>query len=338
MKKAMTVLGAVEADQLGHVLPHEHILWAFPDLGLQPMYPELVDQKISLEILGKLRRHIWSCKDNLRLDEPQVALEEIASFKQNGGGTIVDVTPIDRRLDVQAVVEISRQTGVHIVLGTGYYVQVGHPQELATFPLEEIARRLLEELLVGIQGTSIKAGLIGEIGVSSPMTPDEAKVLRAATRVQRQTGAPLSVHQYGGNELIQIDALLTQEGVPAESVILCHMSTATEEQRLWAAERGYYVELDDFGNEYYTDALAGVITRDPNRIRMVKELIAHGHLYRILISNDVALKMLLKRYGGWGYEHIKVNIKPFMLREGIPPKAVDSLLYYNPARAIAYFT
>jgi phosphotriesterase-related protein len=168
------------------------------------------------------------------------------------------------------------------------------------------------------------------------MHPEEDKVLRAAARAHQRTGALVSVHQYGGNEIKLIDTILVQEGVSPDKVILCHMDSADQELRFWAAGRGYYIEIDGFGNEYYTDALAGAITRDPDRIKMVKALIERGHLRQVLISNDIALKMLLKRYGGWGYEHIKLNIKPFMLREGIPPKAVDSMLYYNPMRAIAY--
>jgi len=335
MQKAMTVHGPVAADELGHILPHEHILMEFPDLGQKPKYPELWDEKISLKILGRLRRDIWSCKDNLRLNEPDVMQQEVASFKQHGGGTIVDVTPIGLKRQAPAVAEIARQTGVHILVGTGYYIQAGHPNQVATLSVDDITRWMVREVTVGIDETSIRAGIIGEIGISS-MTPDEAKVLRAAARAQRETGAPLSVHQFGGNELLQIDAILREEDVSPTSVILCHMSSVTAEQCLWAAERGYYIEFDCFGNEYYTDPLAGIITRDPDRIRMIKELIARGHLRQILISNDIALKILLKKYGGWSYEHLIVNIKPLMLREGLPPKAIDTMMYYNPMRVIAY--
>jgi len=336
MKKAMTVLGPVEADQLGHILPHEHILMEFPELNIPPMYPELVEKKVTIDMLGKLRRHIWSCKDNLCLDQPEIAQQEISSFKRSGGGTIVDVTPVGLGRSVSAVAEISRNTGVHIVAGCGFYIQVGHPAEIRDLSAQEIARRLVKEVEEGIEGTGIRAGIIGEVGVSSPMHPDEEKVLRGAVQAHLQTGAPLSIHQHGGNEIKQIHQILQQEGVSPQGVILSHMGSAGHELRWWAAGQGYYIEIDCFGNEYYLDALAGVIVRDPERVKTVKELIEKGYLRQILISNDVALKMLWKKYGGWSYEHILVNIKPFMLRQGIPPKAVDTMIYYNPMRVIAY--
>jgi phosphotriesterase-related protein len=336
MKKAMTILGPVPADQLGHILTHEHILSDVPDCGLQPLYPELLDHKVTIDILGKLRRDIWSCKDNLRLDEPEVSLQEVASFKAKGGGTLVDVTSVGLKRDIRGVAEIARATSVHVVGGTGFYIHSGHPAYVARQAADELAARMIAEIQEGIEGTGMRAGIIGEIGISSPIHPDEEKVLHAALRAQRATGAPLSIHQWGGQSLEKIDALVQEEGVSPANIILCHLTTVSQEQRFWAAERGYYLGIDSFGHEYYTDALAGKILQDPGRIQMVKDLIERGHLRQILLSNDLGLKMLQKKYGGWGYEHILVNIKPFMLRMGIPPKAIDTLLYYNPARLMAY--
>jgi len=336
MKKAMTILGPVPADQLGHILTHEHILSDVPDWGIQPLYPELLDHKVTIDILGKLRRDIWSCKDNLRLDESEVSRQEVASFKAKGGGTLVDVTSVGLKRDVHRVAEIARATGCHVVAGTGFYIHSGHPAYVAQETVEELAGWMISEIQEGIEGTGMRAGIIGEIGISSPVHPDEEKVLRAALRTQRATGAPLSIHQWGGQCLDEIDALVQGEGVSPSNVILCHLTTVTEEQRFWAADRGYYLGIDSFGNEFYSDALAGKILQDPGRIEMVKKLIEQGYLRQVMVSNNLGLKMLQKKYGGWGYEHVLVNIKPFMLRMGLPPKAIDTLLYYNPARLIAY--
>jgi Predicted metal-dependent hydrolase with the TIM-barrel fold len=336
MKKAMTVLGPIEGKKLGHVLPHEHILMKFPESNGKHMYPELADKKVAMEFLGKIRRDIWSCRDNLVLDDANAAREEVTSFRQKGGGTIVDVTTIGLSRNIKAIRKIAEDTGVNIIAGTGYYSHTGHPEEVGKLSIEELATVMFKEIREGIEDTGVKAGIIGEIGVSTPIHPQEEKVLRAAARTHKRTGAPLSIHQFGGGTLDEIDEILAEEEVEPAGVILCHMCSASGEQRLWAAEKGYYVEIDGFGNEYYSDALAGIIQRDPDRIQMVRELCEKGYVKRVLVSNDVALKILTKKYGGWGYEHIIANIKPFMLRSGVPAKAVDSIIYYNPARAVAY--
>jgi phosphotriesterase-related protein len=336
MKKAMTVLGPLNEDRLGHILPHEHFLMKFPETGIVPLYPDLLDQKVTMDMLGRLRRHIWTCRDNMRLDDEDTAAQETASFKSHGGGTIVDVTSMGLGRNMRSILEIAHKTDVNIIAGTGWYTAASHSTAVSEATVETLQRWMVDEVTVGIEGTPARAGIIGEIGISTIANADEEKVLRAAARAHRETGAPLSVHQTKGHELKWIDSVLVGEGVRPENVILCHMCSTDSVSRLWAADRGYYTEIDSFGHEYFIDVMAGVTTRDPDRVEMVKELIGKGHLRQVLISNNVSLKMLLKKYGGWGYEHIIVNMKPFMLRAGIPPKAVDTMIYYNPARVVAY--
>jgi phosphotriesterase-related protein len=335
MKKAMTVTGPVPVDRLGHILPHEHILMEFPPYDRQVLYPEISGEKVSLQIFGKLQRSYWSCKDNLRLDDVQVATEEVAAFGRSGGGTIVEMTNVGLKRDIKAIAQISRGTGVNIVVGTGYYVQIAHPQEVASRSVDEIAAWMVSEVTQGIEDSGVRAGIIGEIGISN-LHPDEAKTLRAAARAHHATGAPISIHQVGGQEIPGIDAILREEGVQPGQVILCHMSSADTDHQRWALEHGYNVEFDDFGNEFYDDALIGSIVRDLERVRALKAWIDAGYLGQLLVSHDICLKMLLKTYGGWGYDHLLLNVAPLMLREGIAPETVRALLYTNPMQRIAY--
>ena len=336
MKKAMTINGLLEADKLGHILPHEHIIMEFPNWGYNRLYPELENKKVTMDILGKLKRDVWSCDDNLRLDEKDIMIEEILSFKKQGGSTIIDATTLGLGRDVKTVSEIAYKTGVNIIVGTGYYINSGHPKEVGEKSISQLESWMVEEVTKGIDGTKIRAGFIGEIGMSNPIHPDEEKVLRAALRAHRETGAPVSIHQFGEEVLRKIDSIILEEGVSPNKVILCHMGSHTLEMCIWAASKGYYVEIDSFGDELYSNALAGQITRDNDSIRLVKILINNGYLKQILISSDICVKILLKKYGGWGYEHIIKHIKPFMLREGISQKAIDSMIYYNPMEVIAY--
>ena len=56
--------------------------------------------------------------------------------------------------------------------------------------VEEIVRDCTE----GVGTTGVKAGIIGEIGVSWPMSESERLSLEAAVEAQTRTGTPLSVH------------------------------------------------------------------------------------------------------------------------------------------------
>ena len=56
------------------------------------------------------------------MDDPTLAVAELAEYKRAGGGTLVDCTTAGIRLDPAHLVGISRDSGVKIVCGTGFYV------------------------------------------------------------------------------------------------------------------------------------------------------------------------------------------------------------------------
>jgi phosphotriesterase-related protein len=64
-------------------------------------------------------------------------------------------------------------------MGTGYYVHQYHPAETEELSEEGVAERLVRDIVEGVPG-GIKAGVIGEVGNSTPMHPLERKALRAA--------------------------------------------------------------------------------------------------------------------------------------------------------------
>ncbi len=53
-------------------------------------------------------------------------------------------------------------------------------------PEGDIAEAIVRDIEVGVDGSDIRAGIIGEVGCSWPMHPDEAKSLRASARAQRE--------------------------------------------------------------------------------------------------------------------------------------------------------
>ena len=60
-------------------------------------------------------------------------------------------------------------------------------------------------------------------------------------------------------------------------------------------------------------------------------MIDDGYLGQVLLSCDLCLKQLMHKYGGWGYDHVLVNIVPMMEDEGITAEQIRTLLVENPA-------
>ena len=89
------------------------------------------------------------------------------------------------------------------------------------------------------------------MGVSPTFSVQEQKVLRAACVVQKERRLPMFIHLPGfvryANRVL--DIVLTEQAVPPEAVVLCHMDPSGNDPsyQLSVAERGVWVEFDMIG-------------------------------------------------------------------------------------------
>ena len=177
---------------------HEHVFIDFVCMYSPPEEAHAADQlaesKVGLENLGWVRYDPFRNKDNLELLDEQMAIYEIGLFKSAGGATIVDATTIGMGRNPQALVNVANATGVNIVMGAGHYVDMVHPGDMDDRSEEQLASQMIEEVTVGVDGTTVRAGIIGELGCSWPLTKNESKVLRASASAQRETGAAILIH------------------------------------------------------------------------------------------------------------------------------------------------
>ncbi|HXW77866.1 MAG TPA: hypothetical protein VEJ84_00125, partial [Acidimicrobiales bacterium] len=201
-KTVQSVTGAVPVENLGTVLSHEHLFidltshWQPTDGDDPGPRPGGAgpDGGFGWGSVGSLRRNPFGQVDNLIIDDLQATTEEVAKFRDLGGTTIVDLTPPDIGRDVVSLKAVAEATGLQIVCGSGHYIFLAHPERIAGADVGLLTDELLAELEVGIDGTGIRSGVIGEIGTSNPIHPDEEKVLRAAARAHRQADVPIVVH------------------------------------------------------------------------------------------------------------------------------------------------
>jgi phosphotriesterase-related protein len=338
----MTVQGPIDADRLGVVSPHEHLL-----IDIRNQFTPfaaasrraLSEKPVSLGNLDALSRNPYAVQDNLVLNDVALAEQELLRFKRAGGDTVVEATSIGIGRDPEALLGISRATGINIIAGCGYYTADTHPSDMPQRMIAEIRDEILADLTTGIDGTRIRAGVIGEIGTSAEILPDEHKTLLAAAEAQRETGVGIIVHTYPWSQRgLDATAVLTESGVPPGKVAINHVDVEIDLdycKRL--CDTGVFIEFDNFGKEYYIDRrdrgfAGGIFARDVERVQAIKALVDAGYLDHILMANDVCLKTLLHRYGGWGYDHVLTHIVPMLLDDGLTEAQLDVLLRGNPAR------
>lgn len=256
--KVMTVAGPICVDQMGVTLMHEHILNDCRCWWHQPKTPErqyLAEGFVCMEILGELRQDPFVNKHNITLDDEPLAITELMDFAKAGGKTVVEPTCQGIGRNPLALRRIAKASGLNIVMGAGYYLASSHPAKVAEMTMKAIADEIVHEALVGVDGTDVKIGLIGEIGVSSDFTAEEEKSLRAAAQAQLRTGLPLMVHLPGwyrlGHKVLDIAA---EEGADLRHTVLCHMNPSHDDLTYQGelASRGAFIEYDMIGMDFST--------------------------------------------------------------------------------------
>jgi len=337
-----TVLGPVAPGDLGITLPHEHLLI---DLGPRFVDPPdeagraLARQPLALANLAWVRRNYLSNLDNIVLDDENLAIAEARLFRDAGGGTIVDASSIGIRRDPAALQRISRATGLHVVAATGFYTEDFHAPEMTVRSEDDLTAEIVRDLDEGIGESGVRAGIIGEVGCSWPLHPNERKSLRAAGRAQAETGAPISIHP-GRNPAAPFEILdvLAGAGADLRRVVMGHIERTelSHDDLLRLAATGCYLEYDWFGETQSMHPTGPVnVPSDTERIDQIQLLLREGHGAQVLASHDVCMKTRLASHGGAGYAHLLRSVTGWMRAKGMTDDDIDQVLIANPRRMLA---
>jgi phosphotriesterase-related protein len=330
-----TVLGPIDPSELGRTNMHEHLL-IDARVWLDPPREDLpADQKVTLENLGFVRWNLCSLEDNLLIDDPELAVAELAPVKAAGGSGVVDLTVLGIGRRPADLIEISRRTGLHVMVGCGFYVNDSHPAWVEERSVDELAGFLEGELTDGIDDTGILPALIGEIGTSDPITEREWRVMTAAGRAGARTGAAVNVHlDPRGEHALAVLHVLVAEGMTPDRVIFSHMDEHLDrEYHRSVARSGAVLEYDTFGSEFYF----GDLFKDPSdleRMDYVDMLVAEGFERQLVFSSDVWVKAAMRAYGGMGYDHVLRRIVPALGNRGISEAVLDTILIETPRRLL----
>jgi phosphotriesterase-related protein len=336
------VNGNLDPSQLGKTMTHEHLLWdQIVWWGGDPEELSLraaIHQPISMEMLGQVFYQPHRYLDNIQQFDVDLAISEAAYLKKAGCSSLVDVTSLGLGRDPMALAAISSATGLNIIMGSGYYQSSLMPAEMQTWSKEQHAAQIVDEFENGVKYTGIRPGVIGEIGMNDLNDPRDINRLKAAGLAQKTTGAPLYIHPIMLEQKDhQILDILESEGTDLTKVVLCHCDPTLmyPDYHHSLAQRGAYIEYDQFGLEFIVADWIW-LPRDIDRIHAICKQIEMGGLERILVSQDVAFKTSLVKYGGGGYGHILRDLVPHMRHAGITEKQLQTIMVENPARLLGF--
>lgn len=294
-----TVNGEIEPTELGITMSHEHLC---------------ID-------LSRIRKN----HDSTFGYEP-VVINEIMQAKAYNVKTFVEVSSHDMGRNPIALQKLSKECDIHIIAATGCYLDEYHSDAIKAMSIDDIATMFITDLTKGMDGTSIKAGVIGEVASSEIMSASEQKVLRGAARAANSVGCAITTHcQMGklGNE--QADIFL-QEHVRADKVILGHIDLSDDiDYMVELMEKGFNIGFDTIGKEQYLT--------DTKRAKNIVCLINKGYGDKLVLSQDISRTSYFHTTQGClGYCSVMEKFIPMLRELGVQERKITNMLVDNPQR------
>jgi|WetSurMetagenome_2_1015567.scaffolds.fasta_scaffold184891_1 phosphotriesterase-related protein len=306
-----TLKGLVSAKRLGRTLMHEHILFG-------------------------------NIPAELRAASIDFAVKLLEAAAKAGIETLVDLTPFR---DIQLYREVAARTKIKIVASTGFYLRNRVPAWMAEMDDEkQMEERMTREVVEGIDGSGIRAGMIKVAAGNTPYSDWEKKVYQAAARVQKALGTPIATHAVD-KPREQFD-LLVKAGANPKRLFFSHVETVAGwggrdrnqmlQEYLSIAREGGYLLFNNFGQNYYTPW--------DDMLFLMRAIFDQGHGNHLLISIDCNWEWKKEKIvfeaedepfldpnaSKRTYAYMMTDVVPAMLKAGFSKKEMDLLLIHNP--------
>jgi phosphotriesterase-related protein len=307
MPQVETVLGPIDASQLGVILSHEHVL-----VGM-----------------GEDNHHYpW------RFDWPktrEVSVRELSEAKAGGVDTIIDLTTPDLGRDIDFVRDVAQASGMNVVVATGIWRDV--PRSFWARDLDEIADIFVREIEVGIGNTQVKAGAIKVANDMDGVTPEGERILRGAARALKRTGCPISTHHWAPEQVgrRQVE-IFKEEGAPMDRICIGHSADTTDVPYLESLlNEGVYLSMDR-----YPGGNGRPEWRERNDT--VKALVERGWAHRLMLGHDYAPAPVLAGQQPpvatqpTRYLFVSTVAAPAMQAAGVSEKDINTMLRDVPRR------
>ncbi|MEU0587951.1 phosphotriesterase [Streptomyces sp. NPDC006132] len=298
MSAVRTVLGDVPPGELGVCDAHDHLFFGSPRLPGQ------------------------------ELSSVAAARAELAAFREQGGGAVVQWTPYGLGRRAADLPSLSRECGVHVVAATGLHQDVHYDEATLAGLRGRLADVFVAELTDGIGPSGVRAGLVKVAGGFHALDAHARWTMTAAAEAHHATGAPIAVHlELGTGALDVLDLLCGELGVPPHRVVLGHLNRSPDlVAHRQAAESGCYLAFDGPSRaNHATD------WRMPDAVRALADA---GFGDRLLLGADTTTAAARSVDGGPGMPYLLRRVRPRLVH-AVGEELVERILTANPARAFA---
>ena len=305
MGQLITTLGPKNADELGLILPHEHV---FVDLRTwdQPGYAQA------------------EAADVIKLMGPQIAQAQAVGIT-----AIVECSTVGvgRRADLDKAV--SEATQFPLVVPTGIYREPWIPDWAHAASEAELHEWMLGELQGEIEESGVQAGWIKLSAGDDGLTTCEIKILRAAAAAGAATNAVIGSHTIRGRVVRDQLDIIEKAGYTPERFIWIHTQAEPDfALHLEMTRRGAWIEYDAIGSDQFDDDFF---------VQQIQRILDAGLGDHLLLSHDRGWYDPALPGGGTPqpYTYINEHFLPKLRAAGIDEVTIHQLTHTNPFRAFA---
>lgn len=305
MPHLITTQGKKSKDELGMILPHEHL---FVDL-----------RTYEAEGFGEA-----DVKDVVAKMAP-----EVEKAKAVGVTALVECSPVGVARRAEMDKAVSDATDFPVLVPTGIYREPWIPPWAHEASQSKLTDWMLEELNDEIEDSGVQAGWIKLSAGDDGLTEAETKILRAGAHAGKATNAIIGSHTIRGRVVRDQLDIIETEGYNANRFIWIHTQAEPDfDLHLEMAERGCWIEYDALGNP---DA-----PPDETIIDYLKKLIDAGYEEQILLSHDRGwYDAGNPDYVPKPFTYISESFIPKLRDAGFDEAMIEQLTHINPFKAYA---
>lgn len=313
MSSIRTILGDIPIAHMGITYSHEHIVieQGFVTAG----HPEFL------------------------LNDTEKIITELTTLKTLGCSTMVDTMPANAGRNVLKSAEISRHTGINMIIPTGIHLEIYYPSGHWRYSYTEnqLTQLFIDDIEIGIdrfdyngpvvERTNHKAGLIKLATHDDPITQHQDKIFHAVVNAHQQTGVPILTHTNSGKHAVAQAELFDKLGADLNHIVISHVDKNKD--------LGYHRALLQTGVSVEYDS-AFRWKEDENWTYKLLEILLPNYPNQITVGMDAARNTYWKSYGGKpGLEYLLTTFK-FELEKRNLSEYFDKLFIHNPARIFSF--
>jgi 5-phospho-D-xylono-1,4-lactonase len=310
-----TVNGDVSVDDMGMTYAHEHIV---------------IEE--STATIGN---------NSFILNDVEKISQELKGLHDAGCCTMIDTMPVNAGRNAIKLAEISRKTGMQIVVPTGIHLEKYYSKYHWRYQYteEQLSTLFVADIEEGIDrydynGPLVdrsvhRAGLVKLATGDEAITTHQEIIFRAVVNTHLETGVPILTHTNNGLNSIEQVERFAKLGAKLDHVVLSHVDKIKDLGLFKSLlETGVYVEFDS--------AFRWKPDQENNTFKLLEHFSA-DYANQITLGMDAARNIYWRSYGGKpGLDYWFKQGKEELEKRGLMPY-FDTYFFKNPKHLYAFW-